>query len=289
MSKLVHNQDLPDQPSLWRRHFDALAKQSTPTFPMHAVVGERLLERLDGLNFSPKRILDVGCGLGHHAIALHQRFPEAQIMAMDWSLAMAHKAAKKRGWWRRRFAVVVGDGAHPPIQPHSVDLVFANFVLAYTDEANALLKGLRGVLKPSGLLLLSGLGPDTLARERALLGVEHHRWFDVRQLGSLLTAGGFNEPVLDTDWVRLSYKYTSVLENDLGQIGLWPGPEALAQQQTLRDEVNQAIESDPQKAWSSTWECLYASAFAPDEGQTIKGDQGTLASIPIDQIGIRRR
>ncbi len=289
MSKLVHTDNPSDQRSLWRAHFDAMAQSTHPALPVHEVVGERLLERLDGLNFSPKRILDVGCGDGRHAIELYRRFPEAQVIAMDWSRAMAQKASKNRGWWRRRFEVVVGDGTHPPIQPHSVDLVFANFVLAYTDEADALLKGLRGALKPSGLLLISGLGPDTLARERELLGIEHPRWFDVQQLGALLTASGFNEPVLDTDWVTMRYNKASILEHDLDQLGVWLDPKAKVNRKKLVDEVERAITSDPQTPWSSTWECLYASAFAPDEGQTIKSDQGTLASIPIDQIGIRRR
>lgn len=252
-------------------------------------MGERLLGRLDGLNFSPKRILDMGCGLGDRAVGLHRRFPDAQILAMDCSIAMAKKAAKNRSWWRPQYEVVVGDANHPPIQPQSMDLVFANFVLAYTDNAKALLDGLREVLKPRGLLLISGLGPDTLVQERQILGTESSSWLDVQRLGSLLTDAGFNEPVLDTDWMRLDYRKSSVLDADLDHLGLWLEPATNARRQALMDAIDQALSADAEQAWSTTWECLYGSAFAPDEGQTMRSEGGTLASIPIDQIGIRRR
>ena len=289
MSKLVHILESSQQRASWREHFDGLAGQSVPTLPLMKVMGERLLERLDGLKFSPKRILDVGCGSGDHALELRRRFPDAQVIAMDWSTAIAKKAAKNRSWWRPQYEVVVGDATHPPIQPQSVDLVFANFLMAYAEDVNELLIGLRGALKPGGLLLISGLGPDTLVRERQILGVDPTRWLDVQRLGGVLTRAGFNEPVLDTDWMSLDYRESRVLDADLSHLGVWLEPEATSHRQALMDAVNQSFSAGTQQVWSTTWECLYGSAFAPDEGQTIKSDEGTLASIPIDQIGIRRR
>jgi len=253
------------------------------------VMGERLLERLDGLNFAPKRILDVGCGPGDRAVELRRRFPDAQIIAMDLSTTMAKKAAKNRGWWRPQYEVVVGDATHLPIQPNSVDLVFANFVMAYAENVRKLLIGLREVLKPGGLLLISGLGPDTLLKEREILGASSSPWLDVQTLGGVLTGAGFNEPVLDTDWMTLDYRDPRVLDADLDHLGMWLESRASTHRQALMDAVNQALSSGAEQVWSTTWECLYGSAFAPDEGQTIKSDEGTLASIPIDQIGIRRR
>lgn len=290
MSKLVHTLESSHQRSTWRQHFDGLARNSMPALPLMEVMGERLLERLDGLNFSPKRILDVGCGPGDRAVQLRRQFPAAQIIAMDWSTAMAKKAAKNRSWWRPLYEVVVGDAAHPPIQPRSVDLVFANFVLAYAEDVNELLIGLRGALKPRGLLLISGLGPDTLQREHQILGLHSTRWLDVQTLGSVLTGAGFNEPVLDTDWMTLDYRDSRVLDADLDSLGVWLDPKATSShRQALVDTVNQALSAQTEQVWSTTWECLYGSAFAPDEGQTMRSDEGTLASIPIDQIGIRRR
>jgi len=253
------------------------------------VMGERLLERLDGLNFSPKRILDVGCGPGDRAVQLRRRFPDAQIIAMDWSAAMVKKAAKNRSWWRPQYDVVVGDASHPPIQPQSVDLVFANFVLAYAEDVNDLLTGLRDVLKPVGLLLVSGLGPDTLVQERQILGMDSSPWLDVQRLGRALTDVGFNEPVLDTDWMTLDYRDPCVFDEDLDSLGVWLEPKTSSQRQALMDTINQSLSAEREQVWSTTWECLYGSAFAPDEGQTMKSDGGTLASIPVDQIGIRRR
>jgi len=39
----------------------------------------------------------------------------------------------------------------------------------------------------------------------------------------------------------------------------------------------------------STWEVIYAQAFAPPPGQPIREDDGEIARVPISAIPIRRR
>ena len=39
----------------------------------------------------------------------------------------------------------------------------------------------------------------------------------------------------------------------------------------------------------STWEVIYAQAFAPPPGQPLRGDGGEIASVPVSSIPIRRR
>ncbi|MBN25012.1 MAG: SAM-dependent methyltransferase [Alteromonadaceae bacterium] len=51
-------------------------------------------------DFSPKRILDIGCTVGHNALPLAQHFPDAQVIAVDVarpSLRYAHARAASLG------------------------------------------------------------------------------------------------------------------------------------------------------------------------------------------------
>ena len=81
-----------------RRAFGRAAEDYTRHARLQAEVAGRLLERLDGLKFEPKTVVDLGCGPGVQAKALSQRFRDARVVAMDWSLPMLHCAgAAARG------------------------------------------------------------------------------------------------------------------------------------------------------------------------------------------------
>ena len=266
-----------------REHFNRVATNTPP--PIHALMGERLLERVDGLRLAPRTILDLGAGVGAQSLALHRAFPDARVIALDHSAGMLERAKKHRGWWRRRFEVVLGDIAQPPIQPGSVDLVFANACLVYADEPSDWIRTIRTLLSPGGFVLLSTFGPDTLARERGELNASSSSLMDVQKLGSTLTQAGFNEPVLDTDWLTVQYADPQKLRADLNEMGWLHHPVMGLDAHTDFDQLN----GGDRRALEVTFECVYASAFAPDAGQTLTDDHGAVASVPLSQIGVRKR
>lgn len=284
MSKLVDT-DFELQRLRLRQHFECMATRADEPNPIYALMGERLLERLDGLRLTPQRILELGSGFGWHAQALHHAFPKAQVIAMDWALGMAKQASKRRRWWRKPFEVVVGDIEHPPVASGSMDLVFANASLMYGQDPHHWLRCLRRLLKPGGFLLLSSLGRDTLLQQRQTLGAREPALFDVQGLAALLTQAGFNEPVLDADWLDVRYASAQRLRDDLEQLGLLAHGVLGLNHQTDFGPLG----LDHPQALETTWECIYASAFAPEVGQTLKEDAGTVASVPVADIGIRRR
>ncbi|HTD26690.1 MAG TPA: hypothetical protein VK649_06925, partial [Candidatus Elarobacter sp.] len=55
---------------------------------MEAEVASRMLERLDYVKLSPRRILDGGSGPGRDARALTARYAGSQVIALDFSLSM---------------------------------------------------------------------------------------------------------------------------------------------------------------------------------------------------------
>jgi malonyl-CoA O-methyltransferase len=262
-------------------------------------VGERLLERLDGLKFQPLSILDLGCGTGAQTRALRQRFPQARLLAMDVSVPMLARAARRRGWWRKRFDLAAGDANALPLADARFDLVFSSLMLQWCNDVPAVLANLRRVLRPGGMLLLSSFGLDTLSELRAAwASVDPYprvsRFTDIQRLGSALTGSGFAEPVLDTDWITTTHENPRDLMHDLKGIGASnaagdrnPG---LTTPRRLKAML-QAYETfrRPDGLYPATWEVLYASAWAPDPGQPIRTERGEEASIPVASLGIRRR
>ncbi len=264
--------------------FDRIAERYDLYAALPAQIGERLLERLDGLNFSPESILDLGCGTGLQAQRLRQQRPDARVIALDASASMLAQAGKRQGWWRRRFERVCARAEALPLGDASFDLVHANLVLGWCPDWPAVLGQLRRVLRPGGMLLVSTLGLDTLTELRQTPLADQllpYGLTDVQRLGSALTQAGFSEPVLDTDWLTASYSGAETLARELRAIGYLDSSEP----------AGDIADPDGFRAGGQevTWEVVYATAWAPDEGQPIRTDRGEEASVSISSLKVRRR
>jgi ubiquinone/menaquinone biosynthesis C-methylase UbiE len=141
------------RPALWRifrgpfrNMFDGLAPTwQTRIGPHHLWALDLALE--DGS--APRRVLDLGTGTGVVALALAERYPEAEILGIDLSPAMIEEARTKvppdlDG--RLRFEV--GDASALECPDGDFDLVVLSNMIPFADE-------LARVVEPGGTLVLS--------------------------------------------------------------------------------------------------------------------------------------
>lgn len=84
------------------------------------------------------------------------------------------------------------------------DLLVAPFVLPWHPEPRTLLAEWRRILRPAGILMLTALGPDTLIELPHT--VRQPTLIDMHDLGDILVATGFQEPVLDVEQLELVYR-----------------------------------------------------------------------------------
>jgi malonyl-CoA O-methyltransferase len=239
-----------------RRAFNRAAHAYGSAAVLAREIGLRQLERLSLIRAQPQRILDLGCGPGTHTAALSDRYPDALLVALDASREMllqiegTQYTPARRGrfgeafgqaleqvnrWFNaaaqreprrepRRIAPVQADFERLPFGPGSFDFIWSNFALAHALDLPHALRELAMAVRTGGLVMLTVLGPDTLTElRRALnqLGLPDttHPFTDMHDVGDMLIAAGFVDPVVDSERLTLEYTTPGRLWGDLRALG----------------------------------------------------------------------
>jgi malonyl-CoA O-methyltransferase len=219
-------QDFPDKRAA-RRAFDRAATRYDDSAVIQQEVGRRLLDHLEGINITPRRIIDLGCGTGAHLGTLVRRYPGANVTGVDVSAAMLALARNRAPWWRRIAgggpALVRADAERLPLAPATSDFTFSNLALHWCDPQAFFAEASR-TLATGGLLLFSTFGPDTLrelrAAFRAVDEAPHvHSFIDMHDLGDALVHAGFGDPVMEMETLTVEYADVAGLARDLRSTG----------------------------------------------------------------------
>jgi malonyl-CoA O-methyltransferase len=277
-----------------RRAFERAAG----TYDQHAVlqheVGQRLLERLEYQRSAPAKVLDLGCGTGRAIAGLRQQFPEAQIIALDWSRPMLGRVRDGSG----PAAPLCADMQALPLAARSVDLVFSNLAAQWSPDPARLFGELRRVLRPGGLLMFTTFGPDTLRELRAAweaVDEQTHvnRFIDLHDLGDLLLSLGFAEPVMDMELLTLEYPSVLSLMRELKAIGAQNASAdrhgGLTGKQRLRQMISAYERFRSGDRYPATFEVVYGAAFGPQEGQPVRTPGGETAEFSVEALRAKRR
>ena len=241
---------------LARSRFNRAGKSFEAAARLESEVGARLLERLDYVKLAPRRILDAGSGPAREAGALRKLYPGAQVVALDYALALL----PKRGWFGRGPLAVCADFLRMPLADASVGLVWSNLALHWVNDPLAAFREFERVLAPGGLLMFSTLGPDTLQELRAAAGrARVHEFIDMHDLGDMLVAAGLATPVMDMERLQIDYRAGSALLDDLRASGQTNAREDRSRGLAGRGLLS-AFRTRPLRA---TYEVVYGHAWKP--------------------------
>lgn len=295
MSNQVHDRDEFALSSLEvARSFGRAARSYDAAAVLQARVRDELLSRLVLVRLEPSLVVDLGCGTGAAASALHRRYRRSRVVSVDLSLAMLREAARRRRPWRR-FAGVCADAIRLPFSDASTDLVFSNLMLQWCADPDAVFRECARVLRPGGLLHFTSFGPDTLKELRsawaAADGYTHvNRFIDMHDLGDAMLRAGLAEPVMDVERYTLTYPDVGGLMHDLKAIGAHNVNAGRSRGLTGRHAIKRmtaAYEIERREGrLPATFEVVFGQAWAPVAPRQPRAAAGETL-IPVSRIGRR--
>lgn len=214
-----------------RSSFERAAASYDRTAVLQREVCDRMLSRLDYIKYTPDVIVDAGSGTGYGSRKLLMRYPAARILAVDIAAAMHFQARPLVPWWKQLLPVrgnqtsyVCGDMEQMPLKDACAGLVWSNLTLQWCNDLKHTLAGIHRVLQTGGLFMFSTFGPDTLKELRqAFRGVDSfshvNRFADMHDIGDMLVHNGFATPVMDMEYITLTYDDVTSVMQDLKAIG----------------------------------------------------------------------
>jgi malonyl-CoA O-methyltransferase len=292
MNELPQKQLVADSFGRAAAHYDDVAVLQRQT-------ADELLERLDLVKIKPRRIVDLGVGTGRNLNLLAQRYPDAQLIAVDIASGMLQQARQtyrqQQGLKRwlptnNKPYYLAGDAEKLPLADNSVDFIFANLALQWCDP-RASFAEIQRVLTPEGLVMFTTLGPDTLHELRtswAQVDDYPHvnMFYDMHDVGEAMTEAALTGMVLDTDHYVLTYDTAMALMKDLKILGARNVNRKRRRGLTGKlaiEKVQRAYESFRQdNVLPATYEVVFGHAWGGIKAQTVSEDGSV--NIPISQL-----
>ncbi|QOW19431.1 methyltransferase domain-containing protein [Lysobacter ciconiae] len=293
-----------------RRAFSRAADTYTGLDEVQREIGSRLADSLDYLDDpalalpTPEVVVDLGAGPGHMAALLQKRWPRARVLALDVAPGMLAQVRGQGGGFRfnpfaPRPVPVAADARALPLADRSVDVLYSNLCLQWVEDLPAVFAGLRRVLKPGGLMLVSTFGMDTLIELRQAFAevdeAPHVSPFTaIGPFGDALIAAGFKDPVLDRDEFHLGQPDMASLMQRLQGLGATNALAARRRSLTGRQRFARAGEvyesmRKPDGQLPVTLEAIYAHAWGPPPGAPIRVGGIDEVQVPASSIRVRKR
>jgi len=158
-----------------------------------------------------------------------------------------------------------------PLRSACVDMLWSNLAFQWVNDLPAVFAESQRVLRPGGLLMFTTFGPDTLKELRAACAadgkVHVNRFIDMHDIGDMMIGAGFADPVMDMEYVTLTYTDVRSVMRELKALGAHNVAvgrnRGLTGKQTLR-EIERRYESFRRaERLPATFEIIYGHAWKP--------------------------
>jgi malonyl-CoA O-methyltransferase len=218
-----------------RSAFERAASNYDQASILQREICDRMLARLDYIKYIPDVILDAGSGTGYGTRKLLTRYPAARMLAIDIAPAMHRQARPSISPWRQflelsriqgrnQTSYVAGDIEQLPFKNSCAGLVWSNLALQWCNDLKNTFAEVHRVLQTGGLFMFSTFGPDTLKELRQAFrrmdDYSHvNRFTDMHDIGDMLVHNGFATPVMDMEYITLTYDDVIGVMRDLKAIG----------------------------------------------------------------------
>lgn len=266
---------LPNK-KLMRASFNSAAEQYDAAAILQQEVCDRMAERLAYIKLDPEIVLDAGSGTGFGREKLQAQYAKANVVELDIAHAMLIASRKKTSKWKRLFKeppAICADIEQLPIADNSLGMIWSNLAIQWVNDLDRAFAEFHRVLQPNGLLMFSTLGPDTLKELRhAFSGVDNsdhvNRFIDMHDIGDGLVRNGFATPVMDMEFITMTYHDVKAVMNDLKSIGahnvMHGRPAGLMGKQRWQRVLDTYETYRKDGLLPATYEVVYGHAWKPE-------------------------
>ena len=249
---------------------------------LHEEVARRMEERLQWMKLKPGKWVHwepLRGGLQAHEL-LTTRYPKSECYVVH-GIQEQDQAARRRmtpAW----FSPVrwLGPALHfgKPLTP--VGMLWANMALHMAADPQGLIVQWHQLLEADGFLMFSCLGPDTLREVRAVYAAQgwpppSHAFTDMHDWGYMLVHAGFAEPVMDMEYITLTYEDARGVLHDLKRIGAHNATAGRGQGLMGKNAWSNLVENYERSRRDgklpATYEVIYGHAWKPQPRVTADG------------------
>lgn len=267
-----------DGPALQRTVTRLLQATAAPW--LHAEVARRMAERLAIVKARPRVVLDWAARLGGGRAALQEAYAVAghrpDILSVEPHPDGAQQALVPSPWWspgrwRRPAPLPL---APTQVAAGSAQLVWSNMALHGEADPAVTMAQWHRALAVEGFLMFSTLGPGCLPELRSLYAAQ--AWgppmaalVDMHDLGDLLVAAGFADPVMDQELIVLTWADADAALAELRTLGANVDPARFEGLRTprwrrhLSDALQALARQSRDGRIALSFEVAYGHAFRP--------------------------
>ena len=160
-------------------------------------------------DFAPKRILDMGCTVGHSTLPFKEAFPDAEVIGIDVAGPQIRYAHARAAGLGQDVGFMQRDASATGFADGSFDLVVSHILLHETSgkAMPAIIRECHRLLRPGGLMIHADLPPFDLMDPFTQFILDNETWYNnepfwgaMREIDQIALAksAGFAAPRFDT-------------------------------------------------------------------------------------------
>jgi malonyl-CoA O-methyltransferase len=248
---------------------------------LSAELSERMNDKISLVKIIPSTVLEILPRAGRGLVLLRQNYPKAKLFATQAvGFGFLNTLKNLFGKGVPSFsAVSTLSNNQFDLKDAQVELVWAsNWLFTHDSTWEEELKEWRRVLKVDGLLMFSYLGPDTGQELRRLPNMKTVWGVDMHDMGDVLVRSGFADPVMDMEYLTLTYDQKELFLKDVISL-------KLLDLETYPIEIDAQIDAlrNQEGLWTLTLEVVYGHAWV------VNRSQSGVATIRPEDITIRSK
>ena len=185
-------------------------------------------------DFAPKRILDMGCTVGHSTLPYKEAFPDAEVIGIDVAGPQIRYAHARAAGLGQQVGFLQRNAESTGFEDGSFDLIVSHILLHETSgkAMPAIIHECHRLLKPGGIMIHADLPPFDLMDPFTQFILDNETWFNnepfwgaMREVDQIALAksAGFVEPRFDTapmaimEFAAASESYTAEAAETLAE------------------------------------------------------------------------